>query len=52
MADHNYEVQIALSEADQRILAPVAGLPLVSRYTAGSATLNLVLDPEGETNGN
>ena len=52
MARNDYEVQIDLTEDNQRILAAVAGLPLVARYTAGSATLNLVLDPEGETNGN
>ena len=51
MARDDYEVQIDLTEDNQRILAPVAGLPLVARYKAGSATLNFVLDPQGETNG-
>ena len=42
-----YEVQIALTDADRRILAGVAGLPLVGRYTAGETVLRLVLDPGG-----
>ncbi len=52
MARDGYEVQIALTDDDQRILAAVAGLPLVGRYTAGEATLNLVLDPQGAAHGN
>ncbi len=41
----SYEVRIALSEADRKILAGVSGLPLVGRYKAGEPTLSLVLDP-------
>ncbi len=42
----SYEVRIALSEADRKILAGVSGLPLVGRYKAGEPTLSLVLDPD------
>ncbi len=41
----SYEVRIALSEEDRKILAGVSGLPLVGRYKAGDKTLSLVLDP-------
>ncbi len=42
----SYEVRIALSEEDRKILAGVSGLPLVGRYKAGDKTLSLVLDPD------
>ena len=45
MARNSYEVKIALTDEDQKILAGVSGLPLVARYHAGEATLSLVLDP-------
>ena len=45
MARNDYEVRIALTKQDQKILAAVAGLPLVAKYKAGESVLRIVLDP-------